>query len=368
MSTIANVVGFNIGIDLGSSNIRVWARERGLVLDEPLAVALQKVAARRPRVVAVGEEAKAMLGDPPPDTAVIRPVRSGMISDFDIAEAMIAYCISKARSRFFLAKLFNTHPRVIIAVPSGSTELEKRTVEYAAKRAGAGACLLVEGAMAAAIGAGLPVSESAASMIVDVGGGKCEVAVVSRACIVHGRCVRDLGGDAMDACIEGYVERVHNLVVSPLAAEFIKIEIGIACGDGEERKTQIEGHGMKSNRTKPLTITSEDVRNALKEPVDKIVDAVKSTLDQCEPEILADLADRGLVLSGGGAKLRGLDRLIEKETGIPVHIAEEPSRATIRGVGTFLGELDYVLPADEGILRDVLREIRECHGRRRLQG
>jgi rod shape-determining protein MreB len=196
MSTIANVVGFDIGIDLGSSNIRVWARGRGLVLDEPFVVALKKGPPDGIKVVAVGDEAKAMLGDPPPDTVVIRPVRSGMIADFDIAEAMIAYCISKARSRFFLAKLFSARPRVIIVVPSGATELEKRAVEYAAKRAGAGACLLVEGAMSAAIGAGLPVCESAATMIVDVGGGKCEVAVVNprrrhmpwraRLCLAHG--------------------------------------------------------------------------------------------------------------------------------------------------------------------------------------
>ena len=327
----------DIGIDLGTANSLVYAKDRGIVLREPSVVAIQ---AGSKRVLAVGEEAKRMLGRTPGNIVAIRPMKSGVIADFDITEAMIAYFLNKVCPKRFYSKY--TKPRMVIAGPSGITEVEKRAVEDAAHAAGAGDVFLIEEPMAAAIGVGLPVSEPAGSMIVDIGGGTCEVAIISLAGIVHSCSMREAGGDAMDECIMKYVQRVYNLLIGERMAEFIKIEIGSAYPVGEEKKLEIKGRDIVAGLPKTLTITSEEIREALKEPVGRIVDAVRTTLDKCEPELAADLVDRGLILSGGSAQLRGLDKLLASQTGLPVTLADEPLAAVAEGTGVVMNELDFL--------------------------
>ena len=327
----------DIGIDLGTANSLVYAKDRGVVLREPSVVAIQ---AGSKRVLAVGEEAKRMLGRTPGNIIAIRPMKSGVIADFDITEAMIAYFINKVCPRRFWSKY--AKPRMVIAVPSGITEVEKRAVEDAAHAAGAGEVFLIEEPMAAAIGVGLPVSEPAGSMIVDIGGGTCEVAIISLAGIVHSYSARAAGGDAMDECIMKYIQRVYNLLIGERMAEMIKIEIGSAFPTGEEKTLEIKGRDIVAGLPKTLTITSEEIRGALKEPVGQIVDAVRSTLDKCEPELAADLVDRGLVLSGGSSQLRGLDKLLAQQTGLPVTVADDPLSAVAEGTGVVMNELDFL--------------------------
>jgi len=327
----------DIGIDLGTANSLAYVKDRGIVLREPSVVAIQ---AGSKRVLAVGEEAKRMLGRTPGNIVAIRPMKSGVIADFDITEAMIKYFIGKVCPQGCLHRWFNIRPRMVIAVPSGITEVEKRAVEDAAKRAGAGKVVLIEEPMAAAIGVGLPVSEPAGSMIVDIGGGTCEVAIISLAGIVHSYSARQAGGDAMDDCIENYVKRVYNLLIGERMSEYIKIEIGSAYPVGEEKTLEIKGRDIVSGLPKTLTITSEEIRDALKEPVSQIVEAVRTTLDKCEPELAADLVDRGLVLSGGSSQLRGLDKLLAAQTGLPVTLADDPLSAVAEGTGVVMNELD----------------------------
>ncbi len=329
----------DIGIDLGTANSLVYAKDRGIVLREPSVVAIQ---AGSKRVLAVGEEAKRMLGRTPGNIVAIRPMKSGVIADFDITEAMIGYFINKVCPAKLLARWFNIRPRMVIAVPSGITEVEKRAVEDAAKRAGAGKVFLIEEPMAAAIGVGLPVSEPAGSMIVDIGGGTCEVAIISLAGIVHSYSARQAGGDAMDECIQSYVKRAYNMLIGERMSEFVKIEIGSAYPMAEEKTLEIKGRDIVSGLPKTLTITSEEIREALKEPVSQIVDAVRSTLDKCEPELAADLVDRGLVLSGGSSQLRGLDKLLASQTGLPVTLADDPLSAVAEGTGVVMNELDFL--------------------------
>ena len=327
----------DIGIDLGTANSLVYAKDRGVVLREPSVVAIQ---AGSKRVLAVGEEAKRMLGRTPGNIIAIRPMKSGVIADFDITEAMLAYFINKVCPKRFWSKY--AKPRMVIAVPSGITEVEKRAVEDAAHAAGAGDVFLIEEPMAAAIGVGLPVSEPAGSMIVDIGGGTCEVAIISLAGIVHSYSARAAGGDAMDECIMKYIQRVYNLLIGERMAEMIKIEIGSAFPTGEEKTLEIKGRDIVAGLPKTLTITSEEIRGALKEPVGQIVDAVRSTLDKCEPELAADLVDRGLVLSGGSSQLRGLDKLLAQQTGLPVTAADDPLSAVAEGTGVVMNELDFL--------------------------
>jgi len=327
----------DIGIDLGTANSLVYAKDRGVVLREPSVVAIQ---AGSKRVLAVGEEAKRMLGRTPGNIIAIRPMKSGVIADFDITEAMIAYFINKVCPKRFWSKY--AKPRMVIAVPSGITEVEKRAVEDAAHAAGAGDVFLIEEPMAAAIGVGLPVSEPAGSMIVDIGGGTCEVAIISLAGIVHSYSARAAGGDAMDECIMKYIQRVYNLLIGERMAEMIKIEIGSAFPTGEEKTLEIKGRDIVAGLPKTLTITSEEIRGALKEPVSQIVDAVRTTLDKCEPELAADLVDRGLVLSGGSSQLRGLDKLLAQQTGLPVTVADDPLSAVAEGTGVVMNELDFL--------------------------
>jgi len=326
----------DIGIDLGTANSLVYAKDRGIVLREPSVVAIQSGSKR---VLAVGEEAKRMLGRTPGNIVAIRPMKSGVIADFDITEAMLKYFIEKVCPPRVWSKY--ARPRMVIAVPSGITEVEKRAVEDAAHAAGAGDVFLIEEPMAAAIGVGLQVQEPAGSMIVDIGGGTCEVAIISLGGIVHGYSARQAGGDAMDDCIMSYVKRVYNMLIGERTAEAVKMTIGSAYPIGEEKTMEIRGRDIVAGLPKTLTITSEEVRDALKEPVSQIVDAIRSTLDKCEPELAADLVDRGLVLSGGSAQLKGLDKLLASQTGLPVTVADDPLSAVAEGTGQVISELDF---------------------------
>lgn len=321
----------DVGIDLGTANTLVFIKGEGIVIREPSVVAMQEGSKR---VLAVGAEAKRMLGRTPSNIVAVRPMKSGVIADFDITETMIRYFVTKARGH----KLFK--PRVVIAVPSEITEVERRAVEEAARHAGARKVLLVEEPMAAAIGVGLPVADPSGNLIVDIGGGTCEVALISLAGIVYARSIR-VGGDAMDECIVQYVRRVYNLLIGERTAEEIKVKIGSAYPLDEETSMEIKGRDLVAGLPKTLRITSEEVREALQDPVSSIVDAIRVTLEKAPPELSADLVDRGLVLSGGSSKLRGLDRLLSEQTGLPVTIAEDPLSGVANGTGEVLKELDF---------------------------
>ncbi|MBR4354642.1 MAG: rod shape-determining protein [Kiritimatiellae bacterium] len=337
IAKLKNLFTMDIGIDLGTANSLVYAKDRGVVLREPSVVAIQ---AGSKRVLAVGEEAKSMLGKTPGNIVAIRPMKSGVIADYDITEAMLSYFIGKACPKRIYSRYFK--PRVVIAVPSGITEVEKRAVEDAGKAAGAGEVFLIEEPMAAAIGVGLPVSEPSGSMIVDIGGGTCEVAIISLAGIVHSYSARQAGGDAMDNCIISYLKREYNFAIGERTAEMIKIEIGSAYPLEEEMEMEVRGVDIVQGLPFTRKVTSQEVREALKDPVSQIIAAVRSTLDKCEPELASDLVDRGIVLSGGSSQLRGLDKLIAQETRLPVTLAEDPLSAVAEGTGTVLNELDIL--------------------------
>ncbi|MFH0953027.1 MAG: rod shape-determining protein [Verrucomicrobiota bacterium] len=329
----------DIGIDLGTANTLVYVKDRGIVIREPSVVAIQ---AGTNRVLAVGEEAKRMLGRTPGNIVAIRPLKSGVIADFEITEAMLRYFIRKVHDRRMMVR-----PRVIVAVPSGITEVEKRAVKDSATHAGAREVYLIEEPMAAAIGVGLPVQEPAGNMIVDIGGGTTEVALISLAGIVLSRSVR-VGGDEMDEAIVQYMKRVYNLMIGERTAEEIKIAIGSAYPMGEETSMEVKGRDLVAGLPKTLTITSEEVRDAMQEPISAIVEAIRITLERCPPELSADLVDRGLVLAGGGALLRGIDKLIAEQTGLPVHVAEDPLSAVAEGTGVVLHELNFLRKVASG--------------------
>jgi rod shape-determining protein MreB len=332
-SSFANLFSNDIGIDLGTANTLVYVKDRGIVLREPSVVAIQE---GTKRVLAVGDEAKRMLGRTPGNIIAIRPMKAGVIADFEITEAMLRYFIKKIHSRRKLVR-----PRIIIAVPSDITEVEKRAVKDSATHAGAREVFLIEEPMAAAIGVGLPVQEPAGNMVVDIGGGTTEVALISLAGIVFSRTVR-VGGDEMDECIVQYMKRVYNLMIGERTAEEIKMTMGSAYPTGEETSCEVKGRDLVAGLPKTLTITSEEIREALQEPVSSIIDAVRVTLERCPPELSADLVDRGMVLAGGGALLRGIDKLIAEQTGLPVHVADDPLSAVAEGTGVVLNELNFL--------------------------
>lgn len=323
----------DIGIDLGTANCLVYVKDRGIVLREPSVVAIQ---AGTNRVLAVGEEAKRMLGRTPGNIVAIRPLKSGVIADFEITEAMLRYFILKVHNRRKLVR-----PRVIISVPSGITEVEKRAVKDSAAHAGAREVYLIEEPMAAAIGVGLPVQEPAGNMIVDMGGGTTEVAIISLAGIVLSRSVR-VGGDEMDEAIVQYMKRVYNLMIGERMAEEIKIAIGSAHPVADDMTMEVKGRDLVAGLPKTLTITGTEIREALQEPVSAIVEAIRITLERCPPELAADLVDRGIVLAGGTSMLRGIDKLIAEQTGLPVHNAEDPLSAVAEGTGVVLHELNFL--------------------------
>lgn len=323
----------DIGIDLGTANTLVYLKDHGVVLREPSIVAVK---AGTTQVLAVGEEAKRMLGRTPGNITAIRPLKDGVIADFEITEAMLRHFITKAHGTKRLIR-----PRVVIAVPSGITEVEKRAVKDSALHAGAREVFLIEEPMAAAIGVGLPVTDPGANMIVDIGGGTTEVAIISLAGIVFSRSVR-VAGDELDEAIVNYIKRAYNILIGERTAEDIKLQLGSAFPLEKEMTMAVKGRDLVVGLPKTVTITSQEIREALLEPVSTIVAAVRITLERCPPELSADLVDRGLVLAGGGALLRGLDQLIAQETGLPVHIAEDPLSAVVEGTGRALQEIEFL--------------------------
>jgi rod shape-determining protein MreB len=323
----------DIGIDLGTANILIYVKDRGITIREPSVVAIAKGTSQ---VLAVGEEAKRMLGRTPGSIEAIRPMKAGVIADFEVTEAMLRYFIQKAQNRRWAVR-----PRVIISVPSGITEVEKRAVKDSATHAGAREVYLIEEPMAAAIGVGLPVQDPAGNMIVDMGGGTTEVAIISLAGIVLSKSVRT-GGDEMDEAIVQYMKRVYNLMIGERTAEEIKIAIGSAYPLQEEMSLDVKGRDLIAGLPKTITIKSEEIREALEEPVNNIVEGIRVTLERCPAELAADLVDRGIVLAGGTSQLRGLDKLIAEQTGLPVHVAEDPLSAVAEGTGRVLNELDIL--------------------------
>lgn len=321
----------DMGIDLGTANTLVYVRGRGIVLNEPSVVAIANVKGKK-QVLAVGDEAKMMLGRTPGNIQAIRPLRDGVIADFEVAEEMIKHFIRKVHNRRSFA-----NPQIIICVPSGSTAVERRAIRDSAESAGARRVFLIEEPMAAAIGAGLPVTEPSGSMVVDIGGGTTEVAVLSLAGIVYSRSVR-VGGDKLDEAIINYIRRYHNLLIGESTAERIKKEIGSACPpeDGEGRVTEIKGRDLMNGVPKEIVITERQVAESLAEPVSAIMEAVKVALENTAPELAADIVDKGIVLTGGGALLRNLDLVLRHATGLPVSVAEDPLSCVALGTGRAL--------------------------------
>ena len=334
---LAKLFATDIGIDLGTANCLVFVRDHGILLSEPSVVAVADHGDKQ-EVVAVGEDAKRMLGRTPGHIKAIRPMRDGVIADFDITEEMLRYFIQKAMRKIHRRRRL-LHPRILIAVPSGITEVETRAVKDSAQRAGAGEIYLIEEPMAAAIGVGLPVMEPTGCMIVDIGGGTTEVAVVSLAGIVESRSIR-VAGDEMDTGIVQHMKRAHNLLIGERTAEQIKIRIGSATQLNDSATMEVKGRDLISGLPKTIEITGEEVRNSLQEPITSIIEAIRSTLEHCPPELAADLIDRGVMLAGGGSMLKDLDKLITEETGLPVFVADDPLQAVAMGTGIVLQEID----------------------------
>jgi len=323
----------DLAIDLGTANTLVYARGRGIVVSEPSVVAVVKDGRGPDKVRAVGREAKEMLGRTPGNIVAIRPMKDGVIADFEITEAMLRYFIARVHNRRRLVR-----PRVVVAVPSGITEVEKRAVRESAISAGAREVYLIEEPMAAAIGAGLPVTEPSGNMIVDIGGGTTEVAVISLSGIVYSNSVR-VGGDKMDEAIINYVKRKYNLLIGERTAELVKINIGTAWPTEEIRSIEIKGRDLVAGVPKTLEIKSDEVREALTEPVTAVVESVKIALERTDPELAADIVDKGIVMTGGGGMLANLDILLREETGLPVMVAEDALTAVALGTGRCLDEL-----------------------------
>lgn len=324
-------LGRDMAVDLGTANTLVYVRGRGVVLDEPSVVAKNM---QTGAVLAVGAEAKRMIGRTPTHIQAVRPLRDGVISEFEDTSQMLRYFIQAVHRRMFLAK-----PRVVICVPSGITGVEQRAVEEAAIQAGARSAYIIEEPMAAAIGAGLPIHEPTGNMIVDIGGGTTEVAVISLGGIVTSQSIR-VGGDELDDAIITYIRKEYSLLLGERTAEQIKLSVGSAFRQAEEPDAEIRGRDQISGLPKTIVVSAEEVRRALKEPVDAIIEAVKGTLDRTPPELAADIMDRGIVLTGGGGLLKGLDDRLRHETGIPIHLAENPLASVVLGSGKCLEEFE----------------------------
>ena len=334
ISKLMGWLSADMAMDLGTANTLVYVKGKGIVLNEPSVVAIEEYRGKK-QVLAVGNEAKQMLGRTPGNIHAIRPLRDGVIADFEIAEEMIKYFIRKVHNRRTFAS-----PMIIVCVPSGSTAVERRAIQESAEAAGARKVWLIEEPMAAAIGADLPVTEPTGSMVVDIGGGTTEVAVLSLGGIVYARSVR-VGGDKMDSAIISYIRRNHNLLVGEGSAEKIKKEIGSACPPekGEGRTVEIKGRDLMNGVPKEIIITERQVAESLAEPVSQIVEAVKVALENTTPELAADIVDKGIVLTGGGALLSNLDQVLRNATGLPVSIAENPLACVVKGTGKALDEI-----------------------------
>jgi rod shape-determining protein MreB len=327
----------DLAIDLGTANTLVYARGKGIVLSEPSVVAVRMDGSAKNKVLEVGEEAKKMLGRTPGNIVAIRPMRDGVIADFEVTEAMLRHFIQKVHNRRSFVR-----PRIIIAVPSGITQVEKRAVKESAESAGAREVYLIEEPMAAAIGAGLPITEPTCSMVVDIGGGTTEVAVISLAGIVYARSLR-VAGDKMDNAIQQYIKRKYNLLIGERTSEKVKTTIGNAFSDdGENETMSIKGRDLVSGIPKTMTIDSEEVRQSISEQIEAIMETIKIALEQTPPELAADIVDNGIVLTGGGALLKNLDKLIREKSGLPITIADNPLDTVAVGCGMTLDNLDML--------------------------
>src|ERR1700686_1935688 len=333
VKSLLSMFSNDLAIDLGTANTLVYAKNKGIVVREPSIVAVNKI---NNNVEAVGKEAKEMLGRTPGIIVAIRPMKDGVIADFEVTEKMIKYFIEKAHGRRFLVK-----PRIVISVPSEITQVEKRAVKDSALRAGATEVYLIEQAMAAAIGAGLPITEPAGNMIVDIGGGTTDVAVISLAGIVYSRSVR-IASNEMDEAIIQYVKRKYNLLIGERTAEQVKIEIGSAHPLDEPLTMGVKGRDLVEGVPKTLTLTDEEVREALAEVVAAIVESVRVALERTPPELSADIMDKGIIITGGGSLLRNLDRRLREETGLPISYAEDPLASVVLGTGAMLTDMDLL--------------------------
>ncbi|MDO8445121.1 MAG: rod shape-determining protein [Deltaproteobacteria bacterium] len=326
----------DLAIDLGTANTLIYVKGKGIVANEPSVVAVQKDDRGVKKVLAVGKEAKQMLGRTPGNITAIRPLRDGVIADFEVTEAMLRYFIQKVHNRKMLVR-----PRIVIGIPSGITQVEKRAVRDSAHSAGAKEVYLIEEPMAAAIGAGLPITEASGNMIVDIGGGTTEVAIISLSGIVYSLSTR-VGGDKMDEAIIQYIKRKYNLLIGERTAEVIKITIGNAYPENEIRTLEVKGRDLVTGIPKTVDVSSEEIREALSEPINAIVEAVKVALERTPPELGADIVDKGIVLAGGGALLKGLDILLREETGLPIIIADDPLTAVVMGAGKALDNISLL--------------------------
>ena len=337
MSLFRNYFSNDLAIDLGTANTLIYMRGKGIVLNEPSGVAIRQEGGPNGKTTihAVGHSAKQMLGRVPGNIQAIRPMKDGVIANFTVTEQMLKQFIRMVKPN----KLFAPNPRIIICVPCGSTQVERRAIKESAEAAGASEVFLIEEPMAAAIGAGLPVSEAAGSLVIDIGGGTTEVGVISLGGMVYSGSVR-VGGDKFDQAIVSYVRRNFGMLIGEPTAELIKMEIGSAFPSSEAKEIEVKGRNLSEGVPRTFTIHSNEVLEALTEPLNQIVGAVKTALEKTPPELGADIAERGMMLTGGGALLRDLDQLLQEQTGLPVHIAEEPLNCVVKGCGIALENID----------------------------
>ena len=333
MNSIYNMFSSDLAVDLGTANTLIYVKGRGVVSSEPSVVAINS---GTKEILAIGQEAKNMLGRTPANIIAVRPMKDGVIADYDTTEKMIRYFILKVHNRRALVR-----PRMVICIPSGVTQVEKRAVKDSAIQAGAREVYLIEEPMAAAIGAGLPIQEPSGNMVVDIGGGTTEVAVISLSGIVYANSVR-VGGDEMDDNIVNYIKRQYNLLIGTATAEDLKIKLGSAFPLENEIKTEIKGRDLVTGIPKTIEISDSEIREALKESITKIVDAVRIALEQTPPELSADIVDRGIVLTGGGALLKNLDKRLSHETGLPIIVSDDPLKAVVLGSSKVLDDIDLL--------------------------
>ena len=335
-SGFSSLFSNDLAIDLGTANTLIYSKGQGIVCNEPSVVAVVEEGRGRRRVLAIGTEAKEMLGRTPGNIVAIRPMRAGVIADFEITEEMLRRLIKKVSKRPSLVK-----PRIIICVPHGITEVEKRAVREAAESAGAREVFLIEEPMAAAIGAGMPVTEACGSMIIDIGGGTTEIAIISLKGIVYSKSIR-VGGDSMDVAIQNYIKRRHNMLIGERTSEQIKIAIGSALPCSDNLSMEVRGRDLVQGIPRAVTITQEDVREALMEPVSQILEATRVALEKTPPELASDIVDRGITMAGGGSLLKNLDKLLSQETGLPVKVVDDPLSAVVLGSGAVLDQFELL--------------------------